>query len=516
MNSQQERQAVFWCTLLHDLLFEEHSPHERGALMRELAGRSVKFPDGKLRKPSLSSLYRKLRLYQSSGFDSLKRKVRADRGKLRKDRTPLAERAIELKKDLPTRSPRMINQFLQEEFGMTLPKSTLNRVLHAAGATRKRLKACSKDVRKRWGRSNTHDLWIGDYSQGPYVLVDEKRTASTKLSAFIDIHSRFLVDARYYYNEKLDTLCDSLVRAMAVHGAPKQIYVDNAKVYHSDALEAFCLRQKIKKLHRAPLKPEGGGAIERIIQTIQMQFETEVRAGEILDLDTLNQSLSAWINLSYHQEIHSATKQSPAQRREQGIVLIRNVNIQDAIDSFYRSYWRRVHADYSDIQIEHVYYRVDQELRTLKVEARLPVMGRDDQIQIYDKNGCYLGTGKRHAREDREVVAPVISNQSNFNALELLRKKHRAKQEKEAKEVQLSSPEKKACLSSTSLLSLLSRYMGRSGLSDFTTAEVEAATQFVGLSQVNAPLVKRAIKDSSEPCAIAVLLKLNQIIAEGK
>ena len=39
-----------------------------------------------------------------------------------------------------------------------------------------------------------------------------------------------MVEARYYYRQNLDILLDSLLRAWAVHGASRELYLDNAKV----------------------------------------------------------------------------------------------------------------------------------------------------------------------------------------------------------------------------------------------------------------------------------------------
>ena len=131
MDSKSERWALFWCHLLHDLLFEELEPHERGRRLRDLASQAVECPDGKTRTPSLSTLRRKLTLYRKKGFDSLERKARSDRGgsQQRKNYEQLIARAIELKKDLPTRGYRTISKMLELEFGRTLSKSTLYRWL---------------------------------------------------------------------------------------------------------------------------------------------------------------------------------------------------------------------------------------------------------------------------------------------------------------------------------------------------------------------------------------------------
>ena len=174
MDSKSERWALFWCHLLHDLIFDDLDPSEHGRRLREIAERSIEYPDGEVRKPSLSTLRRKLLRYRKRGFDSLQRKPRGDRGGFRGDNAELIARAIELKKDLPERGYRTLAKMLQLEFGRRLPKSTLYRHLRQAGATRRQLGATSKPVRKTWGRNHSHELWIGDFSHGPYVLLQER------------------------------------------------------------------------------------------------------------------------------------------------------------------------------------------------------------------------------------------------------------------------------------------------------------------------------------------------------
>jgi hypothetical protein len=40
-------------------------------------------------------------------------------------------------------------------------------------------------------------LWVGDFEEGPYVLVDGE-VLPTYLCLFIDCHSRYVVEGRYY------------------------------------------------------------------------------------------------------------------------------------------------------------------------------------------------------------------------------------------------------------------------------------------------------------------------------
>ncbi len=49
------------------------------------------------------------------------------------------------------------------------------------------------------------------------MLVGDE-AVTTHLSAFIDCHSRYVVEARYYLRENLDILIDSLLRAWPFTG----------------------------------------------------------------------------------------------------------------------------------------------------------------------------------------------------------------------------------------------------------------------------------------------------------
>jgi len=222
LNKNQEKWAIFWCDLLSPILYEQIEPDKTHQFLKTLAKEPVSFPDGHIKNPSLSTLKRKLKKYRTGGFDALARKGRKDLGKPRQVSPEVIQKAIELKKDQPLRSPQAINRFLKDIYGQTVPRSTLYRHLKDAQATRLKLGVIQKKVRKRWSRDHTHDLWVGDFEDGPYVL-ENHQVLPTYLSAFIDCYSRYTVEARYYLRENLDVLIDSFIRAMATHGAPLSI-----------------------------------------------------------------------------------------------------------------------------------------------------------------------------------------------------------------------------------------------------------------------------------------------------
>ena len=424
MTAKDEKWAVFWCGLLHPILFEELDASETNSYLKQLAQKEVVFPDGHMGKPSLSTLRRKLNRYRQQGFTALARQPRADRGHARSVAPEALAFAVELKREQPRRSHKTLNRFVKERFGVTVPKSTLYRHLRAAGATRLKLGIVVTPVRKRWTREHTHDLWVGDFEEGPYVLVDGE-AVPTHLSAFIDAHSRYVVEARYYRRQNLDILIDSLLRAWAVHGACKQLYLDNAKVYHAHALQAACCRLHVELLHRPPKDPSPGGLIEKFFQTAQGGFEAEARQGDILELNPLNRAFSAWLEVDYHQSVHSETHQTPKERYAAGLTVLRQVDLSEAHASFLRREQRRVHRDFSDVQLEKRFYRVDPKLRGDKVEVRYDPFGILGVVQLYSLGGIYLGEGELHHRESGEKKqTDTAPGKPKHNYLDLLVNEH--------------------------------------------------------------------------------------------
>jgi transposase InsO family protein len=428
MHSRQDRQeqwAVFWCSLLGPLLYGEIPPQEAGRFLRQLAETEYEFPDGRRRKPSRATLWRKWKQHRQGGLDGLVRRRRRDRGRPRKATPAIIDRAVELKKDQPYRSHETINQFLQAEFHTKLPKSTLYRHLKRVGATRVKLGISRQKIRCRWTRDTSNALWLGDFEDGPYVM-EEGRAVQTHLSAFIDCHSRYIVDARYYLRENFDILCDGLLRAWSLHGASRELYLDNAKIYHAQALKRACCALNIRLLHRGVGDAPPGGLIERFFKTAQGQFETEVRAGTMLVLTRLNQALAAWLEVSYHQRPHEETHQSPRQRYEQGRSFTRHVDLQQVLKYFLRRERRKVDPTFCDVRLEGLFFRVDSGLRGDWMQVRWDPFSPLESVLLYSCDDEYLGVGQRYQREGpaQQPALPATPGQPHHNYLDLLIHKH--------------------------------------------------------------------------------------------
>ena len=511
MDKEQERWAIFWCDLL---IYEEIEPELTNQFLKQLADIQITFPDGRIAKPSLKTLRRKLNRYRQGGFDALARKKRHDQGQPRNIPTEVIEKAIELKKEQPYRGPAAINRFLEEMYGLSVPRATLYRHLKCAGATRIKLGITRKDVRKRWTRDHTHDLWLGDFEDGPYVL-EKRDIVPTYLSAFIDCHSRYILAARYYFRENLDVLIDSFIRALSIHGAPRQLYVDRAKVYLSNGLKAACYRLKIHLLHRPKKDPPAGGLIERFIQTLQQQFEAEIRAGDLLSLAELNRALSAWIAVSYHKDIHSETAQSPEQRYQKGLTLIRQVDISRVIDSFMQSVTRTVNPTFSDVQVDKRFYRVDAKLRGDRVQVRFDPFATWDTVKIYSLHDEYLGTAILHDRSSAIPAAPDPSwPKPKHSYTDLLLRQHKKILAEQTSPIDYRKVVQRRPWPFHEFAKTVALLLGRkAALADLTTAELEVLKKVYNQSRsINQNMVKRAFEMALYPTLPYVVRELKLLI----
>jgi len=162
LDKEQEKWAIFWCDLLSPVIYQEIEAELINRFLKQVARKKIRFPDGRIGNPSLSTLRRKFNRYRKRGFDALARKPRSDRGKSRNIAAEIINKAVELKKEQPFRSPNTINRLLEQMYGLSVPRSTLYRHLKQANATRIKLGVLRKKVRKRWTRNHTHDLRVGD------------------------------------------------------------------------------------------------------------------------------------------------------------------------------------------------------------------------------------------------------------------------------------------------------------------------------------------------------------------
>jgi len=515
MNQKQEKWAIFWCDLLAPVIYEEIEAEQTHQFLRERCSHKVVFPDGECKRPSLSTLKRKLKKYRGGGFKALFRKHRKDDGTVRIVTDEVIERAIELKKEQPLRSHISINGFLQDQCGKTLSRSTLYWHLKQAGATRMKLGIVKNKIRGRWTKDHTHDLWVGDFEEGPYVFEDGDNIP-TYLSAFIDCHSRYVVEARYYVRQNLDVLIDSLIRALSKHGAPGVLYVDNAKVYHSHGLTMACHIMGTRLLHRPARDPAPGGLIERFFQTAQTQFEAEVRLNEILTLDQLNKAFAAWLNAGYHKQNHSEINTTPEKQMEKGLGGIRLVDMKAIISAFMEKILRTVNRTFCDVRVNNLFFKVDPGLRGDKVQVGLDPFSSLDMVEIYSLKGVYQGCGQRHYREPGQHVHIPEPVKPKHNYLSLLIKKHQQEIDRQVKGIDYRKAAQQNRWSFSEFASRTAGLLGsKGGLTSFNAGQLEALKKVYNQSiLLNRQMLEQAFENATHKSIPYIIQELKQIIKQ--
>lgn len=523
MDRDDQAWAVFWCSLLSPLLLGEIPEAEREAYFLTLSEEERLLPNGQRKRISVRTFRRWWRRLRDEGIEGTFRRPRSDRGHPRSRQQPLLERAVELKKEQPRRSDVVINRILKQEFGRGLPRSTLYRHLRREGATRRKLGVSQQKIRCRWTRDHAGALWVGDFEHGPPVL-HEGRTVKTRLSAWIDCHSRFVVEARYYVRENLDVLIDSLLRAWTHQGVSRELYVDNAKIYHAKALKLACTQLNVKLLHRPPRDPPAGGLIERLFQTLQGQLEAEIRAARLLSLGDINRALSAWLTQEYHAAVHSETGQPPHERYHDATRFQRTVRLQSVMQLFQRRERRTVHRDFSDVTVEGRCFAVDPKLRGDRLEVRLdPFLTNNEpqEVQLFSTSGKHLGVGRLYRREKGHHPQPKPPADSGpiepsyLNALEAARKV--SHQQRRQSGLDYQSASSRNVWSLTSFATLLATLLGRDGgLSALSSDELDALRGFHAQhDRASESLLRAAVASAESPTIPHVLFRLQSLLSQG-
>lgn len=155
-------------------------------------------------------------------------------------------------------------------------------------------------------------LWTADFMHGPRLWVN-KRKRKTYLHAIIDDASRYVVGARFYLAENVQSLICELMRCVRKFGICQRLYTDNGASYASRHLKIVCARLSVHLHHTPPYTPQGRGKIERYFRTVRDQF---LAADESKTLQQINNAFNQWLS-DYHHNIHSTLKCSPLQKRMQ-------------------------------------------------------------------------------------------------------------------------------------------------------------------------------------------------------
>lgn len=172
--------------------------------------------------------------YLESGFDGLRPATRTgNTSSLPKDYADILKEAIQLKREVPTRSVNQIIFILEGEGKAepgVLKRSTLQEHLYKAGFGQKQMRKYTegrKSSSKRFCKAHRMMLVQADIKYGIYLPIGKGgRKVQTYLSTIIDDHSRFILESRFYDNQEKDIVEDTFHNAILKFGRFDAAYVD--------------------------------------------------------------------------------------------------------------------------------------------------------------------------------------------------------------------------------------------------------------------------------------------------
>ena len=300
--------ALFRYSLVREPADPGLSKAERGRLVGELAAREHTGPDGRPTRVGRTTLDDWIRAYRAGGYEALVPKPRKVM-----PRTParIVELAIALKRERPDRTAAQIHAIMAAA-GEPVPCArTLQTHLSRAGLNHRADGRTPSKVYGRFEAGAPNELWTGDGLHGPKLAGTGRRAV---LLAFIDDHSRLLVGWRWVTGEDVFGLEAALRPALLARGVPEGVLVDRGSAFVSSQLLRACAVLGAKLIHASPRAATTKGKIERFFRTCRDRFLVELEDRDDLDLSELNRLFGAWLEVVYHQRVHSETGQTPLAR----------------------------------------------------------------------------------------------------------------------------------------------------------------------------------------------------------
>ena len=350
------------------------------------------------RKIAAKTIQEWLLRYRKEGFDSLKPKLRADRGNSRRLAPDEQDQILELRKKSLHMPVSVFYEQLIEAGEITknlVSYATINRLLRKNNLIGKKL--LTTPERKRFAHKKVNTLWQADLSHGPYIPIDGKKK-KTFLIAYIDDCSRLVPFAQFFKDEKFDGVRVVTKEALLRRGKPTMIYADNGKIYRSETLQYACAQLGITLAHTQPYDPQAKGKIERFFKTVQTRFYPLLGTKPAMSLDELNERFGRWLEQDYHRRVHASLDgQSPLevfQSQLTDIVFLDDPSLLDTV--FLKRHHRKVKSD-GTITLEKKLYEVPPRYCGYSIDIRT------------DEHGVYIF-------EDDKKVAEALPVRMEDNA----------------------------------------------------------------------------------------------------
>jgi hypothetical protein len=160
-----------------------------------------------------------------------------------------------------------------------------------------------------------------------------------------------------------------LKAAVAKHGVPRTLFVDNGAAQVAESLRLICGELGVHLQHAKPYDAAAKGGVERFNRTWRAEVGDELPSTP-LSLAEINALTWAWLSTEYHRREHGGTERVPLEQWLDQTDRLRLAPARDELDRiFLHREMRRVRRD-STVRFRGYYLEVRGELAPGKVELR--------------------------------------------------------------------------------------------------------------------------------------------------
>ncbi|WP_319586493.1 Mu transposase C-terminal domain-containing protein [uncultured Desulfobulbus sp.] len=173
-------------------------------------------------------------------------------------------------------------------------------------------------------------------------------------------------------------------------GKPKQLYIDNAAEFKSEALRRGCEQHGIQLDYRPPKQPHYGGIVERIIGTAMKMIHDELPGTTFSNPDQRGEydsetkavltlrELERWLTLAvgtYHGSVHGSLLQPPAARWAEAVTCVGVPPVVTRATAFLVDFLPVIRRKLTrtGFVIDHIHYYADALKPWIARRLRLPV-----------------------------------------------------------------------------------------------------------------------------------------------
>src|SRR5512142_11075 len=336
--------------------------------------------------------------FKQGGFEALKPKPRSDRGKPRRLSEKQQQFTLEQVRSFPGVPVKLLYRQWKQADPTWPALSAVYRWLEQndldAQGRRYLLRQNIPGPTKAFEAPGVNDLWIVDFSPGPFLALHPK-TIPTHLCLIIDDHSRLITHAAYGLAADTQALLHCLKEALRRRGIPRKLYADNGGPFVNDHLRIVCANLGIRLIHSKVGQPWSRGKVERMFRTLQQDFEAGLRLpGQgVGALEELNGQLARWLQEVYHPRLHDGIAESPQERFARALPLLRLLDPHLDLDRLFYTRIDRVVRKDGTVRIDNELYEVNLALRGLKVQLELDPWIKNPILVRY--KGQDFGTARK-------------------------------------------------------------------------------------------------------------------------